>query len=163
VIGTEYPWLEASLLYLGAANATTLEYGEVKSEHPLIFTCTPLQFREIGRTNQLEPYEVVVSFSSLDHPSLGRYGDALNAWGDLLSVAKARCITKKGGYLAFLAVPAGNVSDHVVFNVLRSYSPTRYPLLVAIWDQVDGEDHTPEPPKYRNVPHIFQNPIDEEL
>ena len=36
------------------------------------------------RTN--EKFDAVVSFSSLEHSGLGRYGDAINPWADVLEV-----------------------------------------------------------------------------
>ena len=34
-------------------------------------------------------FDAVVSFSSIEHSGLGRYGDALNPWGDLIASAQA--------------------------------------------------------------------------
>ena len=42
-------------------------------------------------------FDAVVSFSSIEHSGLGRYGEALNPWGDLITMAKAWCLTKLGG------------------------------------------------------------------
>ena len=89
VIGTENPWLEAAALILGAAEVVTLEYGKIISEHPRISTLTPAKIRELYRSKQLDLFDVVLTFSSLEHPGLGRYGDALNPWGDILAAAKA--------------------------------------------------------------------------
>lgn len=42
-------------------------------------------------------FDFVVSFSSMEHSGLGRYGDGINPWGDLIASAKAWCLTKLGG------------------------------------------------------------------
>jgi hypothetical protein len=41
----------------------------------------------------------IVTFSSVEHSGLGRYGDALNPWGDIIAIARAWCVTKQGGAL----------------------------------------------------------------
>lgn len=156
VIGTEVPWVEAICLNLGAAHVTTLEFGTIANQHPRISTYTPAQFRELYRTKQLDLFDVVVTFSSLEHPGLGRYGDSLNPWGDTLSVAKARCVTKSGGYLA-IGVPTGTdkVSDKISFNADRTYWKHRYPLLTANWEQISKESLPMRPSQpifiFRNV------------
>ena len=45
VIGSILTWIEAILLYLGAKKVTTLEYAEVKNEHPKLNPITPEQLR----------------------------------------------------------------------------------------------------------------------
>jgi hypothetical protein len=157
VIGTEKPWLEALLLFLGAAHVTTLEYGKIHSEHPQITTLLPKDFRERYRTGKLQ-FDIVVSFSSLEHSGLGRYGDALNPWGDLLAVARAYCVTKPGGYLG-LSLPSSE-GDTVQFNGYRTYGQIRWPLLSTNWNQIDGDLQRT---KFQYVtrkhnPYIFQKP-----
>jgi len=34
--------------------------------------------------NELGHFDGVITYSSLEHSGLGRYGDALNPWGDLV-------------------------------------------------------------------------------
>jgi hypothetical protein len=107
VVGTENPWVEIVLLYLGASTVTTIEYGRIKSEYPQLITVTPAEVNEMYRAGTLEPYDVVVSFSSLEHSGLGRYGDMLSPWGDVIWVAKLSCMIKKGGHL-LIGVPSAN-------------------------------------------------------
>ena len=45
VIGSILPWIEAILLHLGAKKVTTLEYGQVKNEHPKLNPITPDQLK----------------------------------------------------------------------------------------------------------------------
>lgn len=135
VIGSEKPWLEATCLLLGATNVVTLEYGTIVSTHPNIQTLTPPEFRNLYINGTLGQFDTVVSFSSIEHSGLGRYGDALNPWGDLLAVARAWCVTKPGGALA-LGVPSG--MDAVEFNAHRVYGKIRWPLITANWIQIDS-------------------------
>lgn len=162
VIGSESPWLEVAALYLGAAHVVTLEYGIIQAEDPRMTTYLPSEFRELYRNKTLGLFDVVLSFSSLEHSGLGRYGDALNPWGDVLAVARARCVTRPGGYLG-ISVPVPQRSDKldiVSFNELREYGKIRYPLLTANWEQLDGEEHRLRPTGKRHPPFVFVNPID---
>jgi hypothetical protein len=45
VIGSILPWIEAILIHLGAEKVTTLEYAEIKNEHPKLNPITPEQLR----------------------------------------------------------------------------------------------------------------------
>ena len=139
VIGSERPWLEAICLLLGAKEVVTLEYGKIISNHPRLKTMTPSEFRMQYLNGTLGLFDTIVSFSSLEHSGLGRYGDTLNPWGDLLSVARAWCVTKPGGTLA-LGLPTG--LDYVTVNAHRVYGKVRWPLVAANWVQVDSELHT---------------------
>jgi Caenorhabditis protein of unknown function, DUF268 len=131
VIGSSAPWLEATLLVLGAQKVTTLEYGELISEHPKIVTMTPDVFQRKYQEGTLEMFDGVVSFSSLEHSGLGRYGDAVNPWGDILAVARAWCVTKSGGWM-YLGLPSGKV-DGTYSNYHRLYSRIRWPLVTTNW------------------------------
>lgn len=138
VIGSERPWLEVIILSLGAAKVTTLEYGKIESHHPQVSTVTPDEFRKKAIDGKIGDFDGIISHSSLEHAGLGRYGDALNPWGDLLNVARGYCVTKPGGFLV-LGLPTG--MDSVQFNGHRVYGKIRWPLVTSNWVQLDGEDH----------------------
>jgi len=137
VTGSERPWLEAICLHWGAAKVTTLEYGKIVSEHPQIVTLTPDVFRAKYLAGELEAFDGILSHSSLEHSGLGRYGDALNPWGDILAVARAWCVTKSGGFL-YVGVPTGK--DMIWSNWHRIYGRLRWPLLTANWSRIDKTD-----------------------
>lgn len=146
VIGTKLPWVEAVCLANGARRVTTLEYATINSTHPRIDTMTPAHMRELAIRKQLPTFDVIVSFSSLEHSGLGRYGDALNPWGDIITLAKAWCITKPLGALV-LAVPTaaslggreggggGGGNERIRWNADRIYGPVMYPNLAVNWEQ----------------------------
>src|SRR5205085_1217411 len=76
--------------------------------------------------------DVAISFSSLEHSGLGRYGDGINPWGDLLTVAKVSCVVKqKTGHIIF-GVPSG-AKDFLYYNAHRVYGPNRWPLFLTNW------------------------------
>jgi hypothetical protein len=138
VIGSERPWVEAILLSRGASHVTTLEYGVITSEHPKISTLTPADMRKAYRDGTLEPFDAVVTHSSIEHSGLGRYGDALNPWGDMLAIARAWCVTKPDAAL-YIGVPAGE--DRIEFNAHRIFGRIRLSLLSTNWVQTDGDKH----------------------
>ena len=67
VIGSEKPWLEACALAAGAAKITTLEYGEIISEHPQLKSMTPDKLRRLFAANKLPLFDAVATFSSVEH------------------------------------------------------------------------------------------------
>lgn len=135
IIGSERPWLEVIALHAGALKVTTLEYGRIVSQHHLIDTYTPDEFRRAYLNGSLPTFDAVLSYSSLEHSGLGRYGDALNPWGDILSLARAWCTTKEEGQL-LLGLPTGK--DHIRFNAHRCYGNIRWPLITINWEPIDG-------------------------
>ena len=37
VIGSETPWVESILLAIGAKHVTTLEYNQIRTNHPMVY------------------------------------------------------------------------------------------------------------------------------
>lgn len=138
VIGSEIPWVEACALAFGAAHVTTLEYGKIVSMHPQISTLTPEQMRESSDSFRGQ-FDAVLTFSSVEHSGLGRYGDAMNPWGDRQAVARAWCMTRHGGRIA-VGIPSG--SDAIIYNAHRLYGPIQLPHLLANW-RVENVFQTP--------------------
>ncbi len=99
VIGSENPWVEACVLSAGAKHVTTLEYGLIMSEHPQVSTLLPNNARMAYLNGSLVQFDAIVTFSSVEHSGLGRYGDQLNPWGDLQAMARGWCVCKAGGGL----------------------------------------------------------------
>eukprot|EP00944_MAST-04C_sp_MAST-4C-sp1_P003859 g3859.t1 len=137
VIGSENPWLETIILAAGANKIVTLEYSKVFSEHPLIETMLPVEFRQKFYSGTLEKFDVVVTFHSLEHSGLGRYGDALNPWGDIIELARAWCVTKPGGQL-LLGHPSLIRENKGIlqFNEQRVYGKERYTHFTTGWKQI---------------------------
>lgn len=147
VIGSESPWVEALCLAAGARKVSTLEYGSVTSTHPQVIVYTPDKFRMAFLQGQLEKFDAVVSYSSLEHSGLGRYGDALNPWGDIMNVARAWCVTKQGGTMTLGVSSAPQGGDRVWFNAGRIYGPERWPYMATNWARMNytsGWEHHPE-------------------
>jgi len=135
VIGSENPWLESCVIAAGAKNVVTLEYGAIISKHPKITAITPQTARDLFIGGKLGLFDVIASYSSVEHSGLGRYGDALNPWGDLQTIARAYCVTKPGGYM-LLAVEDDVSYDVIYFNAHRVYGPVMYMHLTSNWEQI---------------------------
>jgi len=162
VIGSEDPWVEAILLHHGAAKLLTVEFGKIVSKIPqYIETMVPTEFTEKFLNNKIQQFDFGISFSSLEHDGLGRYGDVFNPIGDLQSMAKMLSVIKPGG-LMFVAVPTGDGYDALVWNAHRIYGKHRLPKLFAGWKLIDviGQGSPPWNPKGRYVQHLWvlQNP-----
>ena len=64
---------------------------------------------------------------------IGRYGDPVNPWGDIMAVAETWCVSSPNAKLA-IAVPT-SVSlgaDFIPYNAHRIYGPVLYPFLVSL-------------------------------
>jgi len=149
VIGSERPWVEACALAAGAASVVTLEYGRIISQHPNISAVTPGEFKQRFVENSLGVFDSIVTFSSVEHSGLGRYGDALNPWADVLEVARARCVARPGGSLV-IGVMYG--TDTLVWNAHRIYGNKRWPYLTTNWN------HHYLGRGYQRV-HVFTNKV----
>lgn len=151
VLGSENPWVESCALAAGASRVTTIEYGKIISLHYQITTYTPDKIRE-NPLDFFESFDVIISFSSVEHSGLGRYGDALNPWGDRQAIARAWCMTKPGGYMV-LAVPLGD--DAIEYNAHRIYGKIQLPHLTANWHQVFKYE-APVQLSYDQRPFLYQ-------
>ncbi|XP_063428165.1 uncharacterized protein LOC134711455 [Mytilus trossulus] len=135
VIGSENPWVEACVLAAGAREVLTLEYGRIASQHPKVKTIVPFEFRMRYLNNTLGKFDAIVTFSSIEHSGLGRYGDALNPWGDIIAIARSWCVTKPGGSLT-IGVQYNYDNEILKFNAGRWYGKIRYPYLTTNWKQL---------------------------
>ena len=70
---------------------------------------------------------------------LGRYGDTLNPWADMLTLAQAWCVSKPGARLA-VGVPYVKTGDRIEYNAHRVYGPLMYPFLATNWEAEWVED-----------------------
>jgi hypothetical protein len=135
VVGSERPWVEVLALVAGASEVVTLEYSEISvRDVPQLTAVTPSEFAKLYLAGEVAPFDVVVSFSSFEHSGLARYGDALNPWGDIISVAKAWCVTKPKGTMV-IEVPYNADEDSIFFNAHRVYGPVRTGYLMTNWAQ----------------------------
>lgn len=122
VIGSTSPWIEAIILNHGCDNITTVEYNKPTSFHPNIKTIEYTEYM-----NQENFYDYVITYSSIEHSGLGRYGDPLNPNGDIESMGVINKSLKNNGII-FWGAPVGG-RDVLTWNAHRVYGKIRLPLL----------------------------------
>ncbi len=148
VVGSETPWVEAISLVVGAKEVHTLEYGYISVGHPQLAAFLPPQFA-LRMLKEGPQYDFVVSYSSLEHSGLGRYGDAINPFGDLEAMAQVWCSLKPGG-IAIIAVPVktfGTWKDcGFAWNAHRYYGLERFKHLWANFEILSAScEHSDQP------------------
>lgn len=136
------PWVEAILLEFGAKHVTTSEYqvpgldlpkdhrfsGKMKTIHHEELLQNPIQF------------DMIVSFSSLEHDGLGRYHDPISPRADEQQMRNLFDMVKPGG-LKVVEVPVGydnreyqaGIQDGIEMNLHRVYGPLLYPKFTEVW------------------------------
>ena len=140
VLGSERPWVECLALEAGAAQTWTLEYSTIASTHPRL-QAKPYKIMAAERIAGTLPLaDWAVSYSSLEHSGLGRYGDALNPEADREAARHAWCMLKPGGYFV-LAVPMSCAADgYIQFNAHRTYGWRRLAHIAAGFELVGFPD-----------------------
>ena len=83
----------------------------------LRFQITTLLPNEFVSSQAAGKYDAIISYSSIEHSGLTRYGDAPHPWGDLVTMAKNWCYVKDKGW-AFIGVPASQ-RDTIYYNAHR--------------------------------------------
>ena len=121
VIGSETPWIEAILINMNN-NVTTIEYNLPEYNFEKLKCRDYFNYFEKNR----EKFEVIVTFSSIEHSGLGRYGDPLDPEGDIKTMD---CIYKNlnNDGLVIWGAPVG--SDNLTWNAHRVYGKIRLPLI----------------------------------
>ncbi len=76
-------------------------------------------------------FGAAMSVDWLERAGLGRGGEALDPWGDLAAMARARCLLRPGARM-LAAVPVAR-SDGMIYNAFRCYGPRVLPHLLADW------------------------------
>ncbi len=133
VIGSESFWIELLCALAGAASVTTVEYRPIHwTEAPRAPVTTLTWDAFIGDLGAHEGrYDLILTYSSIEHSGLGRYGDRLTPLGDLFTFQlMAQCLKPTG--LCTAAVPTGQDLTH--FNAHRIYGPLR----IRAMEQVSG-------------------------
>lgn len=133
IVGSETYWLELLCCIYGAAEVTTVEYRNITWVGDLV---SPVAVRAVtwdeylrDFDNFVEAYDLVLSYSSIEHSGLGRYGDRFMALGDLYAfLLMSRCVASHG--MCAIAVPVGK--DLIHFNAHRIYGKIRIRALEKV-------------------------------
>ena len=140
------PWIETILLrQIGFASVTTVDYNppRVAPDAAAEYNVTTLSQAELpglyAASNGVGVFDLIISFSGLEHDGLGRYGDPINPDGDVAAAFEIRSMLKPGGLL-LLGIPTAKF-DNVVYPGHREYGPYRLPRIIEgftmlgrVWD-----------------------------
>lgn len=125
VLGSSAPWLELWLLREGALSVTTIEYREIDWTISGGFSKS---WSAVTYANVLNgaldgcKFDMLISYSSIEHSGLGRYGDEIDPNGDLKTLALLRENLDEPSKV-LLAIPLGE--DSILFNRHRVYGRRR--------------------------------------
>jgi hypothetical protein len=129
VVGSQSPWIEAILLNL-KNKVTTIEYNVPECNYPNLECKNYFEHFK----NKFNQYDCIVTFSSVEHSGLGRYGDPLDPDGDIKAMEDIYNNLKKDG-LCIWGAPVG--ADVLAWNAHRIYGNIRLPLLFKNFEQLE--------------------------
>ena len=128
VIGSLTPWIEVIAMLCGNIDITTVEYNTPRP-NKYIKTISYDDF-----VNSSEKFDVIISYSSIEHSGLTRYSDPINPVGDLDTMTVIHEKLIDNGIL-FLGVPVGQ--DCITWNAHRVYGYKRFSLLLKDFDEIE--------------------------
>ncbi len=128
VVGSTSPWIEAILINLNN-NVTTIEYNVPESKYDNLHCKDYFNYFK----NNNETYDAIVTFSSIEHSGLGRYGDPLDPNGDIDTMNTIHNNLVKDGLLIWGA-PVGK--DALSWNAHRVYGKYRLPILFNNFEEL---------------------------
>lgn len=136
VIGSETPWIEAILLNM-SNNVTTIEYNVPEGDFENIQLKCKDYFNHFEKNEEV--YDAIITFSSIEHSGLGRYGDPLDPNGDIKTMNNIYNNLKENG-LVIWGAPVGK--DALSWNAHRVYGPIRLPLVFNKFKELNWYGHT---------------------
>ena len=92
IVGSVSPWIESTCLANQFTNITTSDYEVRKVEDDRIKF---VHANELGETK----FDLIISFSSIEHDGLGRYGDPINPYGAFNAVDEFHESLNTNGHL----------------------------------------------------------------
>lgn len=128
VIGSLVPWIEAMLLNHNNT-VTTVEYNVPNVDFDGLNAISYWDFQKSS-----DIYDCIITYSSVEHSGLGRYGDPLDPDGDIKTVNDIHKKLKKMGLLIWGA-PTGH--DALVWNAHRIYGKIRMTLLFREFEDLE--------------------------
>ena len=128
VLDSISPWVECLLLHFSAESVTTLDYITPECNYKINTLSMDNYKKEMK-------YDVIISFSSLEHDGLGRYGDPINPNGDIDACIEAYSMLNKEGYF-ICGIPIGD--GCIEGNFHRIYNQKRINKLFSLFNYFIG-------------------------
>lgn len=150
VIGSLDPWIEALCINCRSTSTTTIEYNVPTCEDPRFKT---MSFNDYSAVE--DEFDVAITYSSVEHSGLGRYGDTLDSDGDIMTMKAIHKSLKKDGLL-FWGAPVNPEKDVLVWNACRIYGNIRTPLLFEGFTILD---HIEDGNRHQIATEIFSQPL----
>jgi hypothetical protein len=147
VVGSETPWIEAILINLNNT-VTTIDYNVPDAKYNSLDCKDYFKFFEHSE----DTFDAVITFSSVEHSGLGRYGDPLDPNGDINAMNTIHKNLKNNGILIWGA-PVGK--DVLAWNAHRIYGELRLPVLFQNFNEVEWVNS--------NKQQLFEQPLNSEL
>lgn len=129
VVGSETPWIEAILINLNN-RVTTIEYNVPECNYDRLECKDYFNFFE----KNSDSFDAIVTYSSIEHSGLGRYGDPLDPLGDIKTMKVIHNNLKKDGIVVWGA-PVGK--DALTWNAHRVYGELRLPLIFENFQELE--------------------------
>jgi hypothetical protein len=129
VVGSETPWIEAILINMHN-KVTTIEYNVPDCNYDNLICKDYFSFFE----NNSKTFDAIVTFSSIEHSGLGRYGDSLDPNSDIKAMETIHNNLVDNGIVIWGA-PIGR--DALVWNAHRIYGKIRLPLIFSKFKELE--------------------------
>ena len=131
ICGSVTPWIEIILLHFGAfVTVSDFNLPKLKNSKNSKNSKINLNFIHVNDISKYHhQFDVIVSFSSIEHDGLGRYGDPINPKGDFASIVEFYNLLKcqTDSYLFIATALAAR--DYTIWNSHRFYSKCRWNAL----------------------------------
>jgi hypothetical protein len=128
VLGSISPWVECLLLHFNAESVTTLDYDVPDCNHKI-------NMLSMDKYKKGMKYDVIISYSSLEHDGLGRYGDPINPNGDIDACIEAySMLNDKGVFICGVPIGDGCIEG----NYHRIYNKKRLNKLFSLFGEFIG-------------------------
>ena len=132
VIGSQLPWIECLFYNLGNDVTTIRTKPALNSE--LFKTMKFEEFEE-----DIQKYDIIISYASAEHAGLGRYGDAVDPQGDIREMRACHKNLKPTGKLLWI----GSVGvDHLIWNAKRIYGNIRLTEIFKGFNEIKWLDQS---------------------
>jgi hypothetical protein len=127
IAGSISPWVESVLIASDIAFSAidTTDYNKIEiMDDRITFVAIDQVIDNV--------YDMVISYSSIEHDGLGRYGDPINPHGDIAAVTEYHRYLKTGGYFLLGLPVTKEQSGYIHGNAHRIYSNERIEFLKNI-------------------------------
>jgi hypothetical protein len=131
VVGSVSPWLEAILWQAGCRRIITLDIAKIQCEVDALCTVT---YDEWGA--QEKSFDLIATFSSVEHFGLGRYGDRPSRDADIKWMREFAAPHLRRNGIKIVAVPIAESSS--LNDAHRIYGPNRMQRLLKKWQLVEA-------------------------